>query len=149
MPLNVGDFAGCQKRFVQLPFEVEQDDTIVFELLDDDRLSAEQEELILDGCRACGFCVVVAGECYAPGSSQLTAPVSAVCSEILGEVIVSYIRQHGFENFGTAQYIVPRYLPEQPHSANQLDIISRSNYAPASLQVYGPNTAVDFVYDGT
>lgn len=149
LPLNVGDFAGCQKRFVQLPFEIEEGDTILFNLLDNDRLGAEQEQLLLDGCRACGFCIVVAGEVYCPGSSQLTMPLSMVASEILGEAITSEVRTHGFENFGTAEYIVPASLPTEPHAANQLDIISRSNYAPASLKIFGPNNAIEFEYDGT
>jgi hypothetical protein len=149
MPLNVGDFAGCRKRFVQLPFEIEAGDTIIFNLLDNDRLNAEQEQMVISGCKACGFCVVVAGEIYCPGSAQLSYPVTSVASEILGEAILNDVELHGFENFGTAEYIVPRYLPDSPNMANELDIISESNYAPASLKIFGPKQEIEFNYDET
>ena len=147
MPINVGDFAGCQKRFVQLPFEVDEGETIAFELLDNDRLTSEQEQILISGCKGCGFCIVVAGEYFCPGSSRITMPVSSIVSDILGEAIIADVKDHPFENFGTAEYIVPKTLPAQPKDANRLDIISNSNYAPASLRIYGPKTEQEFVYD--
>ncbi len=149
MPLNVGDFAGCRKRFVQLPFEVQEGDTILFNLLDNDYLSAQQEQLLVRGCKACGYCVVVAGEVYCPGSAELTTPITSVASEILGHAIINDVRLHSFENFGAAVYIVPRYMPNTPNLANELDIISTSNYAPASLKIFGPKKEIEFKYDQT
>ena len=149
MPLNVGDFAGCRKRFVQLPFEVEEGDTILFNLLDNDRLNAEQETLVVNGCKGCGYCIVVAGEIYCPGSAQITAPITSIASEILGQAILDDVQIHGFENFGTAEYIVPRYLPDSPNMANELDILNKSNYAPAALKIFGPQEEINFNYDET
>ena len=149
MPLNVGDFAGVRKRFVQLPFEVEQGDTLVFNLLDNDKLNHEQEQLVLNGCRACGYCLLIGGAIYNPPVARLARPVVAVASEILGESILNDVSLHGFENFGTAEYIVPRDLPADPQSANQLDIISKSNYAPASLKIFGSRQTLEFTYDET
>lgn len=137
LPLNGGDFVGARSRFVRLPFEVEEGDTLLFNLLDNDKLTSAQEALIVEGCRATGYCVLVAGELYCPGSATVANPVVSVASEILGEAVLSDVQAHYFENFGTAEYVVPQSLPESPQVANELCLRNASNYVPAVLKLYG------------
>jgi len=148
MPLNVGDFAGARTRFVQLPFEVREDETLLFNLLDNDGLSHDQEQMVLKGCRATGYCLLIGGEVYCPGSAALAQPVVNIAAQIIGEAIVQDIALHYFENFGTAEYIVPRYLPGKPHQANELSIRNEANYVPAVLKIYGPAEELEFSYEG-
>lgn len=63
-----GDFQGCRPRFVQLPFEVSSGDNLLFNLLDDDELSTEDEQRIVTTCRATGYGVLIADSVYAPRS---------------------------------------------------------------------------------
>lgn len=137
LPLNGGDFVGARSRFVRLPFEVEEGDTLLFNLLDNDKLTSAQEALIVEGCRATGYCVLVAGELYCPGSAVVADSIVSVASEILGEAILSDVQSHYFENFGVAEYVVPQSLPNSPQVANELCLRSTSNYVPAVLKLYG------------
>lgn len=146
LPLNVGDFAGCRTRFVQLPFEVEQGDTLLFNLLDNDELSYEQEQLILRGCRAAGYCILYAGNIYCPEAAAVVSPIVPVAADILGTAIVQDIAVHQFENFGTAEFIAPAQLPNDPHQANELSIRNESNYVPAVLKLFGPPEPMAFSY---
>ena len=122
---------------MRLPFEVEEGDTLLFNLLDNDKLTSAQEALIVEGCRATGHCVLVAGELYCPGSAVVADPIVSVASEILGEAILSDVQSHYFENFGVAEYVVPQSLPNSPQAANELCLRSTSNYVPAVLKLYG------------
>ncbi len=144
LPLNIGDFAGCRTRFVQLPFEVQERDMLLFNLLDNDRLTSEQETAIVEGCRACGYCLLAAGKIYCPPAATIASPVVGVASELLGNAIVEDVALHQFENFGTAEYIVPQYLPPEPQQANELSILNDANYAPATLKLYGPLNSLSF-----
>ena len=147
LPLNVGDFAGSRTRFVQLPFEVQPNDTLLFNLLDNDKLSREQERLVLKGCRSAGYCLLVAGAIYCPQAAHIARPVVPVASEVLGQAVISEVGMHYFENFGTAEYIVPPILPNTPHAANELSVRSESNYVPAVLKLYGPSDHLIFEYE--
>lgn len=137
LPINVGDFAGVRTRFVQLPFEVVESDTLIFNLLDDDSLSKADAQLLLNGCRASGYCLHIAGAIYCPPSGRLLRPVVNVASEILGHAIINDVQLHGFENFGTAIYHVPSSLPKQCFAANELSVRSSSNRVPAILKIFG------------
>ncbi len=147
LPLNVGDFAGCRTRFVQLPFEVEEGDTLLFNLLDNDKLNGEQEQLVVKGCHACGYCLLIAGQIYCPAATSIVRPAVPVAADILGEAIIQDVALHYFENFGTAEYIVPKYLPEEPQQANELSIRNDSNYVPAILKLFGPSREIPFSID--
>jgi hypothetical protein len=138
LPLNIGDFAGCRKRFVQLPFEVESRDELAFNLLDDDELTSEQSQAIINGCRACGYCVLVAGEIYCPPAAAIINPIAPIAAEVLGAAIVEDVTIHHFENFGTAEYIVPPSIPQYPQESNELSIRSTTNVVPAILKIYAP-----------
>lgn len=65
LPINVGDFVGCRTRFVQLPFEVQEGDVLLFNLLDEDELTPEEEQVLLRACRTAGYAVACAGALYA------------------------------------------------------------------------------------
>lgn len=147
IPLNRGDFAGIRKRFTQLPFEVQKGDTLVFNLLDDDKLTQEQEQSLLLGCRSAGYCLLIAGSIYCPNAAYIAEPVVEVASEILGQAIIQDIDLHGFENFGTAEYIVQKSLPKQPYEANELSIRNPAHNVPAVLKVYGPAEALPFKFE--
>lgn len=93
--------------------------------------------MIANGCQAAGFCVLVAGAIYCPNAARIADPVVMVASDLLGEAILSDVRSHYFENFGTAEYVVPQSLPDAPQLSNQLCIRSRADYVPAVLRIYG------------
>ena len=138
LPINVGDFSGCRLRYVQLPFEVEPGDNVVFNLLDDDNLSDAEEKAILKGCRAAGYCISVAGQIYCPKASAIITPLSATSADILGTAILTDCTQHKFDNYGTAEYIVPKSMPSEPQQANKLSVLDGSNYARVALRIYAP-----------
>lgn len=144
LPLNVGDFAGCRSRFVQLPFETAPGDVILFNLLDDDELTSAKETLILDGCRASGYCVLAAGNAYCPLASSLIAPAAPVAADLLGKAVIEEFDLHRFDNYGTAEFIVPAVLPSQPQQANKLTVLDDSKYARVVLKIYGPAEALSF-----
>lgn len=144
LPLNVGDFAGCRSRFVQMPFEVAEGDMLIFNLLDDDYLTPQQEQAVISACQACGYCVVAAGKVYDPNTEAILQPVVPVAAEILGKAIVDEISLNHFDNYGTAEFIVPNELPTEPQSANQLSVTDSDNYVPVVLRLYGPVAPLSF-----
>ncbi|MGH7138049.1 MAG: hypothetical protein ACREHD_20045 [Pirellulales bacterium] len=147
LPLNVGDFAGCRERYVQLPFEVTHSDQLVFNLLDEDKLTEEQEKLVLHGCRAGGYCVLVAGKIYTPELGLILQPVATAATELLGSAIIDEISLHYFHNRGTAEFVVQLPLPADPQSANNLSLMDRGNNVPVVLRLYGPPTSLQFTID--
>lgn len=142
LPVNRGDFAGCRSRFIQLPFEVQERDVLVFNLLDDDELTADEERMMLDACRTCGYCVAASGAVYSPSIAALIEPVLSEASEILGQVIVNDVQLHKFDNFGVAEFIVPKELPMHPQEANRLSITNTNNYVRMVLKLYGPEEPI-------
>ncbi|MEZ5941209.1 MAG: hypothetical protein R3C18_07445 [Planctomycetaceae bacterium] len=126
------------KRFIQLPFEVTDGDTLVFNLLDDDELTSAQETLIVNACRTSGYCVVVAGAAYSGGSAQLITPVAMTVADVLGEAIIDDFHFHRFENLGTAEFTAVLPLPANPRESNKLTLLDDSNYARVQLRLYGP-----------
>lgn len=138
LPLNVGDFEGCQKRFVQLPFEVSPDDTLAFNLLEESVLSAEQEQMVLAGCRLAGYGILVGGNLFCPGPTAIVSPAVMPAAELLGPAVTAGLALNRFTNRGTAEYVVPESLPKQPPQANQLTLLDSSRYARVVLKLYGP-----------
>jgi len=143
LPVNVGDFAGCRLRFIQLPFEVQERDVLLFNLLDEDGLTPDEERMMLDACRTCAYCVVVSGAVYSPDIARLIAPGFSEASEILGHVIVDDVQRHKFDNFGVAEFIVPKELPKHPNEANRLSITTTKNYVRLVLKLYGPQEPIE------
>lgn len=143
LPVNRGDFEGCRSRFIQLPFEVERGDELVFNLLDCDDLTLEQEQTLLDACQLCGYCISVAGMIYCPDLGKILAPLSTSAAEVLGEAVLQEVQEHRFDNYGTAEYIVPVELPQHPYEANRLSLIGTGDYASADLRIYGPPQPLD------
>lgn len=143
LPINVGEFSGFRSRFVQLPFEVEPSDILAFNLLDDDRLTKEEEKTLLKGCQGAGYCVVVAGCVYCPEAAALIQPVATTAAEILGEVIIQDCASHKFDNFGIAEYIVPSQIPYEPQQANKLAVLDSGNTARVVLRLYSPPNQLD------
>ncbi len=138
LPVNVGDFAGCRTRFVQLPFEVNSNDTIVFNLLDDIRMTPEEEQRVMTGCRVAGYCILHAGSLYAPAMKPLLVPTVDDVAVLLGKAFIDDMNMRKFQNFGTAEYIASNRLPESPHQANRLTLLDDANYARIQLRIYGP-----------
>jgi hypothetical protein len=146
LPVNVGKFSGCRSRFVELPFEIEPGDVLIFDLLDDDELSAEEEKLVLEASRHLAFCIWKASEVYA-GSDSWLAPLALIknasedkvsqVSAFLGKALLNSLKLNQFDNYGTAKYIVPKGMPDQPNAANALTILDDSKYARVELRIYG------------
>jgi hypothetical protein len=57
---------------------------------------------------------------------------------MLGEAVIEQFDAHKFENFGTAEFVVPDPLPTEPNDANRLTILDRANYARVVLKIYAP-----------
>lgn len=143
LPINIGDFKGCCCRFVQLPFEVQEGEQLIFELLDDDTMTEEQEQLLVNACATTGFCVMQANDLYCPGLGLIAAPAGAALGELLGQIIVEDVAIHGFQCYGGATYIVQPSMPEQPYEANELSIRGTDNYCYATLRLYSPIEALE------
>lgn len=139
LPINVGDFSGCMSRFVQLPFEVEPGDTVLFNLLDDDGLSSEEEGHIITACRGAGYCIWLAGTIYQPGLKAFVSPkLTANASELLGKSVLDDVENDKFDNYGVAEFIVQDSLPATPSQANKLSLIDEGKYVRVQLRLYGP-----------
>lgn len=140
-PINVGDFDGIAQKYIQLPFEVQEGDEITFNLLDDDRLTPEQVELVVKGCKLTGYAVCVGAELYEPFSAQLIKPVVGNVSELLGEAIVQNFNGNKFDNVGVGEYIVQDTKPKSVHAANTVTLINEGwlrNNVHVQLKVYFP-----------
>lgn len=135
-PVNRGDFQGCRSRFIQLPFEVNSGDQILFNLLDDDKLGAN-ESCVLDASRAAGYCLVIAGNIVRPDLSRLLEPAFMSASQVIGNSVVLHFQQNPFENMGVGEFIVQDSRPTSPQEANQIAILN-GNYARATVRVYYP-----------
>ena len=146
LPINIGDFLGCRSRFVQLPFEIREGDTLIFNLLKDNQLSAGQEKLILDACQLSGYCVIAASCIYCPQHTRLIAPMTNVASEILGQAVVENFRVNSFVNLGLAEFHSPAVLPKTAGEANLLTLLNESRYARVVLKLFGPPRELTFEY---
>jgi hypothetical protein len=144
LPVNRGSFRGCKYRFVQLPFEVEEGDTLALDLVDDNQMTPEQEQLVLEACRAGGFCDQVGGAIMQPELDWIVRPTTAAVSEVVGQGIVLKFRDSPFRNFGRATFIVQQSRPGLPHEANPVALLDSSNYSRATVKVYFPNSPLSF-----
>jgi hypothetical protein len=137
LPLNRGDFEGVTKRFIQLPFEVREGDSIVFNLLDNDGLGFKDEMLIVGACKATGYCIFRAGQAYQPVVAAIAKPAINIAADSVATLILEECHLHQFDNYGAAEYIVPAQLPGTPNLANQLTVLDNSRYARVQLKLYG------------
>lgn len=144
LPVNIGDFAGCKTRFVQLPFEVRPDDKLLFNLLHIGEFTAEDEQRVLAGCRALGYCVLSGARLHNPVSTLVIAPGVHAAADILGDVLVQEFQAGTQTNYGTAEYVVPASLPPTPQQANRLTILEDGKAARAEIRLYGPLETVQF-----
>jgi hypothetical protein len=144
LPLNVGGFEGDRNRFVQLPFEVQAGDMVVFNLLDDRTFTPDQERSIIEGCRLVGLCVVAAGTVYCPEAMPIVSPSVDAAADVLGRAVVKGVSFETFTNYGTAEYVVPAALPNHPQEANKLTVLDDSRYARVVLRVYGPEAPLPY-----
>jgi hypothetical protein len=140
LPINRGSFRGCKYRFVQLPFEVEDGDTLALDLVDDNQMTPEQEQLVLDACRAGGFCIQVGGAILQPELDWIVCPTTVAVSEVVGQSIVLKFRDSPFRNFGRATFIVQQDRPRFPHETNPVALLD-DNYSRAKVTVYFPDSA--------
>lgn len=145
LPVNVGDFAGCRTRYVQLPFEVQSKDVLLFNVLDEDGLTDAEEKLVLKACHVGGYCIHFSGKIYAPQLEVIIDPVANVGAEILGDAIINDFRQNKFKNLGIAEYITPPQMPQFPNEANELTLLdSKTLKARVVLKIYGPDSPIEF-----
>lgn len=144
LPLNVDEFAGCNTRFVQLPFEVHESDLLLINVLDNDELTSEHQRNIVNGCKATGYCVVVGSEVFCPEAALIVNATVPKAADILGRSIIQEFELHRFQNYGTAEYIVPRRLPATPQQANELSVRDDHNKVHVVLKVYGPEQSLEF-----
>lgn len=139
LPINRNSFVGCKSRFLQLPFEVERGDVLAFNLLDDNTLSAEQEQVLLSACESAGFCIEVGSTIYRPNLAALVRPISSSASRTLGNGAVLIIRDSPFRNFGTGEFIVESVRPSAPNLANRTALLDEGQRSRASVRVYFPH----------
>lgn len=139
LPVNLGDFAGCSKRYIALPFEVADGDNLIFNLIDEDGLSESQENVRLDACQTSGYCLAIASAIYRPEIGSLVKPLTDEVSELLGQGIVLGLRDATFEPIGAAEFIVGHDRPHGPQLANQLTLLDSGSYSRGSLRVYFPS----------
>ena len=144
LPINRGNFRGCKYRFVQLPFEVEEGDTLAFDLVDNDEMTLEQEELVLGASRAGGFCIQLGGAIMQPELDWIVRPTTTAVSEVVGQGIVLKFRDSPFRNFGRATFIVQQSYPKLPHEANPVALLDVNNYSRATVKVYFPDSPLSF-----
>jgi hypothetical protein len=138
LPINRADFQGYRHRYIQLPFEVQDGDDLSFELIDDNLMSAEQEQLVLTACRVGGFCLHMGNAFVQPQLDRIVAPNADAASKMIAEETVLSLRDSPFRNFGTSTFIVEPSRPTTPHAANPVDLLDRSNYSRGHVKVYYP-----------
>jgi hypothetical protein len=144
LPVNRGSFRGCKYRFVQLPFEVEDGDILALDLIDDNQMTPEQEQLVLQACRAGGFCIQVGGAIMQPEIDWIVRPTTAAAAEAMGQGIVLTFHDSPFRNFGRATFIVQHDRPRFPQEANLVTLLDTSNYSRATVKVYFPDSSLLF-----
>ena len=136
-PVNRGDFEGCAARFIQLPFEVRDGDNLIFNLIDNDKLSVGDEQRILNACRIAGYCLAIGAEIYQPQVGRLLRPAFRTAAQVLGDQIVLRYQNEPFKNVGVGTFIVQSSRPRQPNEANPLSL-KDGNYVRADVRIYYP-----------
>jgi hypothetical protein len=144
LPINRGNFQGCKYRFVQLPFEVEEGDTLTFDLVDDNQMTPQQEALVLGASRAGGFCVQLGGAILQPELDWIVRPTTSAVSESAGQSLVLAFRDSPFRSFGKGIFIVQPSGPRRPHAANPVALLDSGNYSRATVKVYFPDSPLSF-----
>jgi hypothetical protein len=137
-PLNRGEFAGCTSRFIQLPFEVADDDVLLLNLIDNDLMSDAEEQLILKACKTTGYCLAVASRIYQPDLESLTHPAFMDAAQVIGDFIVLQFRENPFAPVGDGEYIVQSSRPDAPNKANRISLLDDHLHVRAQVRLYFP-----------
>lgn len=137
-PINRGDFLGCRSRYIQLPFEVEDSDLLLLDVLDDQSLSTQDEQRLLKACESAGYCLIIAGSVCRPDLARLIEPGFMGAAQVIGDGLVMELRSNPFRNMGSAKYIIQSTRPSRPQDANSVTLLSSSNYGRAQVRMYFP-----------
>jgi hypothetical protein len=144
-PLNVKNFQGCNSKFIQLPFEVANDDELVFELIYESGLTADEQKWVLKASKAVGYCLAVQEELYNPDHDRIVEPAYATAAAALGEGI-NLLFQQKFKNLAKAECIVESSRPHAPQQANKITLIEdagSTKLARANVRLYYPSSRLD------
>jgi hypothetical protein len=142
-PINVESFQGCNSRFVQLPFEVADDDVLIFQLVYQSGFTDEEQKWVLDASKSLGYCLVYAGEIRWPDHRSLSEAAFLSTADAAGRGLNVFFQQK-FTNLAGADWIVESSRPYAPNRANKVTLIeSNGNRARAHVRLYYPRLPLD------
>lgn len=140
-PLNVGNFKGCTSKFVQLPFEVDDGDNLVLDLVYESGLSDDERKLVLNLGRATGYFVARAHACYSYRAKGME-PAYARLGELLAEEY-TLKNPESFKNLAKAECLIQSSRPRSPQQANRITLIEDSGakkLVRAHVRLYYPSS---------
>jgi len=124
-PLNVANPPNLHGYF-DLPFELAPGDSLTFTLWDDDRLTAKEEKLLVGAAESTGFVLYAAGKVLAARNGVPLPREGDVAVKVLlqtvAKAVILQCKQHPFEDYGHATYVVPDSFPSNSMKVNPLTV---------------------------
>lgn len=132
-PLNVGGSRGHERFVIHSPFihHGQKDETLVFELLDDDELSDAQVDVLSGAVGTAGYILYRAGQSYAVTQGMVLPDEGAEVSRVLARngsrvALSHFFVGSNFDSFGSAEYVVEEIPPASARDATRLTVVDRT-----------------------
>lgn len=146
LPINVGANYGLERTSHKTPFVMRpgRGETLHLEWLDDQTLTSEQRQQMLDTFEAGGYVVAVGGQLILLANGMPTGglEVPKALGQIAkssGKLLVGNADVKSFKTFGKADYHVPDQPPDSFRDVNPTLIVAGQN-AKAEVRFYYPGS---------
>jgi hypothetical protein len=145
-PINVGKTSGQKSKILRTPFlhQGKTDEIFIFEILDEDDFSSEEEEAIQGIVESGANLLWHGGQLYAMTNGVVLPPAAqsdfVKISTLTSSLILESLAQHAFDSCGIAVY---KSFPNPKinlRDANTLTVIDEDDDAIAEIHVYYPST---------
>tara|TARA_B100000029_G_scaffold21842_2_gene22021 strand:- start:16 stop:684 length:669 start_codon:yes stop_codon:yes gene_type:complete len=143
-PLNVGHLSGKRQVSHALPFAFREgvSESWIFEVLDEDDLSTEQEQAIYRATKTGVGLLWIGGKMYAM-SEGVTLPdegeeLVSDLAQLTTGLILENMKQHIFDSYGTATFLVPDHIPTSRRDSNPVVVYDDDNVAIIEIRIYSP-----------
>jgi len=143
-PLN-NEIHGCTTHYIQLPFEIANDDKLDFQLVYQSGLSPDEQQLVLEASQAAGYCLVYAGEIRWPNHRDLCEAAFLTATDVIGKSLNLNFRQK-LTALAHCEYIVDGARPHVSQNANQVTLVQddgQKKLARAQVRVYYPLSPIE------
>jgi len=144
--INVGKTSGQKSKILRTPFlhQGKTDESFIFEILDEDNLSSEEEDAIQGIVESGANLLWHGGKLYAMTMGVVLPPAAqsdlVKISTLTSSVILESLAQHTFDSYGIVEYKSFPNPKNNLRDVNALTVIDEDDDAIAEIHVYYPNT---------